>query len=281
MQTIEVGPADDTISDGFSFPEGLRWRDGTLWFSDMHTGDVYSLNPDTGELDKRLVVDDQPSGMGWLPDGSMLLSLMLSRRVLRVFPDGSTAVHADLSALTDHPVNELVVDEAGHGYLGTFGYDIYAGDPLVQASVYRVDPDGSVTLAADAFDFPNGSVILPGTNTLVIAHSFRPELTGFEIEPDGTLVGRREWARLPEGTTADGLAVDSRGRVWVSSILTHEFLRVSEGGEVTARVNTPDRLAVDCVVDGRDDDVLYVSTSNSIQPAETTVRLGAIQRVRL
>ena len=281
MLSIDIGSHEDVIQAGFSFPEGLRWRGSLMWFSDMHTGDVYSLDPDSGSLEKRLVVEDQPSGMGWLPDGSMLLSLMLRRHVLRVFPDGSTAVHADLSALTEHPINELVVDASGHGYLGTFGYNIYAGDPLVQASVYRIDIDGSVTLAADAFDFPNGSVILPGTNTLVIAHSFRPELTGFEIEPDGTLANRRVWALLPEGTTADGLAVDSLGRVWVSSILTHEFLRVSAGGEISARVHTPGRLAVDCVVDGRSDDVLYISTSNSIQPAETAVRLGSIQRVAL
>jgi sugar lactone lactonase YvrE len=281
VRTIEVPSERDVVGSSFSFPEGLRWRDGHLWFSDMHTGDVYRLEPDAGELVKQLVVEDQPSGMGWLPDGSMLLSLMLSRRILRIWPDGSTSIHADLSALTEYPVNELVVDELGRGYLGTFGYDIYAGDPLQQASVYRVDPDGSVTEAADAFDFPNGSVILPGTNTLVIAHSFRPELTGFEIAADGTLVNRRVWAVLPEGTTADGLAVDSQGRIWVSSILTHEFLQVQEGGNVLTRVTTPGRLAVDCVVDGRSDEVLYISTSTSIQPAETKGRLGTIQRVRL
>ena len=144
-----------------------------------------------------------------------------------------------------------------------------------------MDADGSVTEAADAFDFPNGSVILPGTSTLVIAHSFRPELTAFDIAADGALENRRVWAILPDGTTADGLAVDSKGRIWVSSILTHEFLQVEEGGQVLTRVATPGRLAVDCVVDGRSDDVLFISTSNSIQPAETKGRLGTIQRVQL
>jgi len=281
MRSVVIAPDSDQVGSGFSFPEGLRWRNGSMWFSDMHTGDVYSLDPDRGELIKQLVVEDQPSGMGWLPDGSMLLSLMLSRRILRVWPDGSTSIHADLSAVTDHPVNELVVDELGRGFLGTFGYDIYAGEPLRQASVFRVDPDGSFTEAANAFDFPNGSVILPGTTTLVIAHSFRPELTAFDIAPDGALENRRVWAVLPEGTTADGLAVDSQRRIWVSSILTHEFLQVEEGGAVLTRVTTPGRLAVDCVVDGRSDEVLYISTSNSIQPAETKGRLGTIQRVRL
>ena len=270
----------DLVGSGFSFPEGLRWRDDHLWFSDMHTGDVYSLQPDSGELVKRLVVEDQPSGMGWLPDGSILLSLMLSRRILRIWPDGSTSIHADLSSLTDHPVNELVVDELGRGYLGTFGYDIYAGEPLQQASVYRVDPDGSVTEAADAFDFPNGSVILPGTSTLVIAHSFRPELTAFDIAADGALENRRVWAncrghdRRRTGSGHEG--------THLGVIDSHPRIPPGRGrGTGAHRVATPGRLAVDCVVDGRSDDVLYISTSNSIQPAETKGRLGTIQRVRL
>lgn len=278
-QVIEAG--SKALKAGFSFPEGLRWHEGALWFSDMHTGDVFTLNPDSAELQKLFVIDDQPSGMGWLPDGSLLLSQMLSRTVLRRFPDGSSKVHADLSDLSAYPINELVVDEFGNSFIGTFGYDIYAGAPRLPGSVYLITPNGEISLAADQFDFPNGSVILPGTNTLVIAHSFSPELTGFEINSDGTLTNRRSWAALPEGTTADGLAVDSQGRVWVSSILTSEFLRVGFGGDITYRIETPGRLAVDCVVDGRNDDVLYLSTSNSIQPAETKVRSGAIECVAL
>ena len=272
---------DSLVKGGFSFPEGMRWHEGRVWFSDMHTGDVFSLDPDDGDVEKKLVVDDQPSGLGWLPYGSLLVSLMLSRRVLRVHPDGTTSIHADLSSLEEYPTNELVVDETGQAFLGTFGYDIYAGAPLKQGVVYRIDPEGLVSLAAGGFDFPNGCVILPGTRTLVIAHSFRPELTAFEIESDGTLAQRRPWALLPDQTTADGLAVDSAGRVWVSSLLTSEFLRVSEGGGIDYHLTTPGRLAVDCVVDARDEDVLYLSTSNSIQPAETTVKVGAVERVHL
>jgi sugar lactone lactonase YvrE len=281
MISRTVDRSEALLSGGFSFPEGLRFHAGRIWFSDMHTGDIHSVDPDDGSARLEHTIDDRPSGLGWLSDGSMLVSAMLRRQVLRIHPDGRQTVHADLSDLEKHPTNELLVDEDGGAYLGSFGYDIYADAPLVPAVVYRIDPDGTVALAADGFDFPNGTVILPGTRTLVVAHSFRPELTAFDIEPDGTLTRRRVWASLPEGTTTDGTAVDSQGRIWVSALQTSEFLRVSEGGEITYRLAVPDRLAVDVVVDDRDDDVVYLATSNHIQPAETTVKLGAIERVRL
>jgi sugar lactone lactonase YvrE len=281
MISRTVDRSEALLSDGFSFPEGLRFHEGRIWFSDMHTGDIFSMDPDDGSSRLEHTIDDRPSGLGWLSDGSLLVSSMLRRQVLRFHPDGKQTVHADLSHLEKHPTNELLVDTNGQAFLGSFGYDIYADEPLVPAAVYRIAPDGTVTLAADGFDFPNGTVILPGTRTLVIAHSFRPELTAFDIEPDGTLANRRVWATLPEGTTTDGTAVDSQGRVWVSALQTSEYLRVSEGGEISCRLSVPDRLAVDVVVDARDDETVFLATSNHIQPAETKVKLGAIERVQL
>lgn len=281
VEARTIDRREHLVKDGFAFPEGLRFHEGRLWFSDMHTGDVFSMDPDSGAAQLELKVDDQPSGMGWLADGSLLLSLMKNRQVLRVHPDGRQEIHADLSQLEEYPTNELLVDSTGRAYLGSFGYDIYAGAERVPASVYLIDVDGTPSVAASGFDFPNGTVLIPGTRTLVIAHSFRPELTAFEIRDDGTLDNRRVWARLPERATADGLAVGSDGQIWVSSILTSEFLRVAEGGEITYLLEVPDRLAVDCVLDERDEHVLYLSTSNSIQPSETTVRAGAIERVEL
>ena len=281
MISRTIDRSEALLSGGFSFPEGLRFHAGRIWFSDMHTGDIHSVDPDDGSARREHTIEDRPSGLGWLSDGSLLVSAMLTRQVIRIHPDGKQTVHADLSRLEEHPTNELLVDEDGQAFLGSFGYDIYADDPLIPAAVYRIAPDGSVSLAADGFDFPNGTVILPGTRTLVIAHSFRPELTAFEIQPDGTLTDRRVWAVLPEGTTTDGTAVDSQGRIWVSALQTSEYLRVSEGGEISCRLSVPDRLAVDVVVDARDDDLVYLATSNHIQPAETTVKLGAIERVQV
>lgn len=281
MFKLNLDEVGSVISSGFAFPEGLRFHEGRLWFSDMHVGDVYSMDPDTGATTFELTVNDQTSGMGWLPNGDMLLSLMFSRKIMRVSGDGKRTVHADLSRIEATPTNEMLVDSNGHAYLGSFGYDIYAGEAMTPAPVYHINAEGEVLDTADAFDFPNGTVMIPGTRTLVIAHSFRPELTAFDLDESGAFTNRRTWALLPEGTTADGLGVDSQGGIWVSSLLTSEFLRVVQGGEVTHCIETPGRLAVDAVVDDRDDTVVYFSTSNSREPHETKGRSGAIERVTL
>lgn len=269
------------IFSDLRFPEGARWHDGQLWFSDMHTGQVFRADPAARTLEEVVVVDDQPSGLGWLPDGSMLISCMLDRVVRRLHPDGTLDDFADLSGLTAAPINDLVTDSAGRTFVGGFGYDLYADAPMRPGPVVRLDPDGRATVVEDDMVFPNGSVILPGTSTLVVAETWAARLTAFEIDADGSLSDKRVWAELPEGSTPDGLCVDAERGVWVSSIVTSTFMRVEEGGRVTRTVDVGTRCATDCVLGGPDGRTLYLLTANSWQPGETTGREGRIESVRV
>lgn len=269
------------IFSDLRFPEGARWREGRLWFSDMHTGQVFKANPAARTLEEVAVVDDQPSGLGWLPDGSLLVSCMLQRQVRRVASDGGVSLFADLSALTDAPVNDLVVDDRGRTFLGGFGYDLYADAPPRPGPVFRIDPDGTTSAVADDLVFPNGSVILPGTSTLVVAETWAARLSAFEIDGRGALVDRRVWAELPPGSTPDGLCVDAAGGVWVSSITTSQFLRVEAGGRVTQSIEVPDRCATDCVLGGAGGTTLFLLTANSWQPTDTHVREGRVEAVEV
>ncbi|HEY1118316.1 MAG TPA: SMP-30/gluconolactonase/LRE family protein [Acidimicrobiales bacterium] len=267
------------IFSDLRFPEGARWHGGQLWFSDMHTGQVFRSDPAARTLEEVTVVDDQPSGLGWLPDGSLLISCMLDRVVRRLGPDGRLSVFADLSDLTDSPVNDLVVAADGRSYLGGFGYDLYADAPQAPGPIFRIDPDGTPTVADDAMVFPNGSVILPGTSTLVVAETWAARLTAFDIDESGDLVDKRVWAELPAGSTPDGICADAAGGVWVSSITTSQFLRVEAGGLLTRVIEVDGRCATDCVLGGKDGRTLYLLTSNSWQPSETTAREGRIHAV--
>lgn len=271
----------EVVLSGLRFPEGARWRDGLLWFSDMHTGQVLRTDPRTYELTEVTTVPDQPSGLGWLPDGSMLISCMLDRKVVRLWPDGSRSTHADLSALTDSPVNDLVVDGRGRTFLGGFGYDLYGDAPQRPGPIFRIDADGTVACVEDDMVFPNGSVILPGTNTLVVAETWAARLTAFDVTDAGDLVDKRTWAELPEGSTPDGICADASGGVWASSIATAQFIRVEAGGRVTDVIELDDgRCATDCVTDDTGT-TLYLLTSNSWQPSDTEVRQGRIETARL
>jgi sugar lactone lactonase YvrE len=269
------------IFSDLRFPEGARWHDGQLWFADMHSGQVFRSDPASRALTEVAVVDDQPSGLGWLPDGSLLISCMLERKVRRLGPDGEMSDFADVSALTDAPINDLVTDEAGQTFLGGFGYDLYADAPQKPGPIFRIDREGTPTTVEQDMVFPNGSIILPGTSTLVVAETWAARLTAFDIDEMGGLGNKRVWAELPEGSTPDGVCVDAAGGVWVSSIVTSQFLRVEAGGRVTRVIEVPERCATDCVLGGPDGKTLFLLTSNSWQPTETSARQGRIEAVEV
>lgn len=271
-----------TLYDGLRFPEGARWHDGLLWFSDMHTGEVFRADPDSGGAPEVVArIDDQPSGLAWLPDGSLLISSMLRRVVVRDDLHGHQSVYADLSALTDAPINDLVMDTTGTLYIGGFGYDLYADAPMTPGPVFAVAGPGEAMVVESDMTFPNGCVILPGTRTLVIAETWAARLTAFGLAADGSLSGKRVWAALPDGSTPDGLAVDAEGGVWVSCITNERYLRVVAGGEVTDVVDVAGRCPADCVLGGADGRNLYLVSANSWLPAETEVRQGRVDVVRV
>ena len=281
--TLDSTTATDVVT-GIRFPEGNRWHDGRLWYSDMHTGEVFSLDP-AGDDGPRLetTVDGQSSGLGWLQDGRLIVSAMEARTLVAVEPDGSQSVFADLAPIESSLINDLVVDAAtGRTYVGAFGYDLYGGEELRPGPLYVVEPDGSARLAADGLVFPNSASVLPGTRTLVVSETWGGRLTAFDIEADGSLTGRREWAALPQGITPDGSTVDAEGAIWVCSVDTGEFLRVVEGGEVTDRIDAPGRCAIDCALGGPDGRTLYLATADSYDPATTAqTREGRISAVRV
>lgn len=281
--TLDPTTSTDVVT-GIRFPEGNRWHRGRLWYSDMHTGEVFSTDPGSDAAPRlEATVDGQSSGLGWLRDGRLVVSAMESGTVVAVDADGGTSVFADLSGIEPSLLNDLVVDaETGRTYIGAFGYDLYGGEALRPGPLYVIEPDGAVRRAADGLVFPNSANVLPGTRTLVVSETWGHLLTAFDIGPDGSLTGRREWAALPEGVTPDGSTVDRDGAIWVCSVDTGEFLRVLEGGEVTDRIEAPGRCAVDCALGGDDGRTLYLATADSYDPAVTArTRAGRISAVRV
>jgi len=254
-----------TVAEGYRFLEAPRWRDGRLWFSDFYSHVVVSMRADGSDRRVEATVPEQPAGLGWLPDGRLLVVSMRDRRVLRREPDGTLAVHADLSKHATGHTNDMVVDAAGRAYVGNFGFDLMNFADPAGTSLVRVDPDGSVHVEAGDLWFPNGTVI--DGDTLIVAETFAGRLTGFTIAADGTLTDRRVWGQiaptvepgtveemLPHlGFAPDGCTLDAAGHIWAADGLGGPTCRIAPGGEIVEQIELPEGLGVfACMLGGED-----------------------------
>ena len=276
------------LVDGLHFGEGPRWHAGRLWFSDFYDHAVKSVDP-SGQVRTELEIDDQPSGLGWLPDGRLLVVAMHRRKLLRVDPDG-VRVHAEISGVAEHHTNDMVVDASGRAYVGNFGFDldrelkargvegVLASHP--KAKLARVDPDGRVTVAAEDLHFPNGCIITPDGRTLIVAETLAMRLTAFDIAPDGSLSNRRVWASL--GMRApDGICLDANGHVWIANAIAPECVLFAPGGEIVETVQTTQPCFA-CMLGGEDRRTLYAMTAPSSLPdIVSTSRRGQVETSRV
>jgi sugar lactone lactonase YvrE len=243
------------LADGFCFGEGPRWFEGLLWFSDMLGEAVHTVNLQ-GAMTTLHLADHAPSGLGFRPDGSLLIASTEHRQVLRYDGETVTTV-ADLSGFVPANLGDMVVDERGRGYVGSQAFE---GGVIV-----RVDPDGTVTVVAEELDFPNGMVITPDRTTLIVAESMGRRLTSFTIGTDGSLSDRRTFADGLDGPP-DGIALDAEGGVWTSMTLANRFERIVEGGTVTDRIDIGDRTAIACTLGGPERRTLFLLSSTDAYP---------------
>lgn len=255
----------EQLIGGVDFGEGPRWHDGALWYSDFHQRAVYTVTPDGTRTAVHAGLDDQPSGLGWLPDGRLLVVSMRDRKVLRE-EDGALVVHADLSEVATGHANDMVVDDDGNAYVGNFGFDYDTGGRFHTADLALVRPDGTVEVAATGLRFPNGSVITPDGATLIVGESFGGTYQAFAIHDDATLGHARLWAQV-EGSAPDGCTLDAEGAIWFSDARTPQVVRVLEGGEVTHRIPTP-MPTYACALGGDDGRTLFVLCAPSTRPAD-------------
>jgi sugar lactone lactonase YvrE len=252
---------------GLQFPEGPRWRDGALWFSDMRERTVNVFTPGAGRQ-VLLTLDDTPSGLGFMPDGSVLIVSMMKRRLMRL-RDGKLDLHADLADFPGDFLNDMVVDDVGRAYVGSRSRQlspaIHYSAPGGPDCVIAVEPDGRASIAADGLCAPNGTVISPDGRTLVIGETYARRVSVFERDAAGRLSARRDFARF-DRTLPDGICLDAAGAVWVASPYSDACVRVLDGGEVTHRLAIPGAVA--CMLGGEGRRTLFVlAVDTRLRPA--------------
>ena len=258
-----------TVVENLHFSECPRWHDDRLFFSDFYLQQVLSVAYDGSDLRVEAEVPGQPSGLGWLPDGRMLVVSQSDSRLLRREPDGTLVTHANLAAHVTGDPNDMVVDTQGRAWLGNFGFDLMSGADLTTATLTRVDPDGTATTVAEDLWFPNGSVIVD--DTLIVDETFGNRTTAFDIAADGSLTNRRVWAEFGPVPTAndiggaidqldvapDGCCLDAEGLMWIADANNERAVRVREGGEIVDQIDTGSGTYA-CMLGGPDGRTLFL-----------------------
>jgi sugar lactone lactonase YvrE len=265
-QLSQLGPSGH-------FFKGLRWHNDAWWVSDVYDHAVHTINED-GRSRKVVEVAAQPSGLGWLPDGRLLVVAMRDRQVL-VWDGTELAVQADLAALCPGFANDMLVLGNGTAYVGNFGFDL--DDPAAATTstgLVLITTDGSARVVAEGLHFPNACVITPDARTLIVNETLASRHTAFGINPDGTLTGRYTWAQVASpppdlGAALTGLdyapeggCVDAEGCLWVADAASGRAIRLRAGGEILREIRLPDDLkAFGCCLGGPDGKTLLIAAA--------------------
>ena len=273
------------LVDTLRFPECPRWHEGALWCSDFFARRVIQVDLH-GQVQTVAQLQDMPGGLGWTPEGRLLVVAAFARRLLRLEDDGLVEV-ADLSSLVSAPTNDLVDAGQGRAYLGNMGYVFDRGTPQ-PGPILLITAEGKARVVAEELAFPNGMVITPDGQTLIVAESHAARLTAFHIEPDGSLSHRRAWAQFedfgnygatPGQITPDGICLDAEGAVWIASPNTREVLRVKEGAQITDRLPLS-TIPVACMLGGEGRRTLFIATTESQDPTDQQAR-GCIETIQV
>ncbi|TMB92101.1 MAG: SMP-30/gluconolactonase/LRE family protein [Chloroflexi bacterium] len=271
-----------TLTDGIALGESPRWHDDRLWFADWGALEIIAVSLD-GNREVMAQVPSMPICFDWLPDKRMLIVSGREGKLLHRDADGSLATHADLAAMSSHPWNDIAVDRRGHTYVNSIGFD-FPGGEFAPGIVALVDASGSVEQVADGLAFPNGMVVTPDDETLIVAESYAARLTAFDIGPDGMLSNRRVWAELGDAAP-DGICIDADNAVWYADVPHRRCARVAEGGSVLQTIDL-DRGGFACALGGRDGMTLFIvaaqwpsPTGADGQPVRTGKLLATIVEV--
>jgi sugar lactone lactonase YvrE len=269
-----------TLVDGLSFAECPRWRDSRLYLTDRYTRRVLAISTD-GTVETYARTTDLPAGLGFLPDGRLLIATMRDRKVLRREHDGSIVEHADLTALAPGQLNDMLVDHEGRAWVGNFGFDLFGGTPACPTVLVSVAPDGIPSVASDGLHFPNGTVLTPDGRTLIIAETLANRLSAFTVS-EGLLIERRTWAAFGDAPAStdvseiikeanvvpDGICLDADGAVWVADVIKQRLIRVAQGGVILDELHTNGLCAFACMLGGDDGRTLFACAAPTFDEAE-------------
>ena len=266
------------LLDGGRYFEGPRWHSERLWFVDCMNRTLLSLGP-SGESEQHAKFeDDIPCGLGFLPDGRLVVLTMFRKRLM-AYADGQLSLYADLSGIATGTIDDMIVDGLGRAYVGDLGFDL--PPPADRGPVGRiilVTPDGATRVVADGLRFPNGIAVSADNGRLVVAEMDGECLAEFDIAPDGGLNFRRRFGNMK---SPDGICLDHSEAVWVAAFDEDAFIRLNRDGRELQRIELPGRRAIACVLGGAERRTLFclsaTTSHQELRQGKSSARIDAVE----
>ena len=212
-------PAAERLATGFVFTEGPLWHpDGYFYFVDVRASKLYRVTPGHAP---EVLREQTGGGNGTTFDlqGRLVLCEGDNRRVTRTGADGSIEILADrFEGKRLNRPNDVVCRSDGSIYFTDPGLRVpLAERELTQAGVYRIAPDGRITLIADC-EYPNGLAFSRDERVLYVANTrWTAYILAVELDAGGLPIRRRIFADMSSDETdgvPDGMKVDVEGRVF-------------------------------------------------------------------
>ncbi len=270
--------------DGFQFAEGIRWHKNNLWFCDVWDQKVHCFNLN-GFPVKEIVIDDRPIGLGWLSDGTLLITSLMKRELLQ-YSDNQLSIFKTLEIAAPGYCHDFTVSHNDVIYLSASGfYPSYNVKP-VKSNILMITSNKDIKAAATNIGYPNGIVITPDDKNLIVAETFSASISIFEIAEDGTLVNQKLWAKLDnlgfqvtfdkQGIPTnknrhypDGICYDSKlNAVWMASPGRKEVLCVGQDSKILRTIYTRS-LPFDCILGGKNNRTLFIASSDVVKDKRT------------
>jgi gluconolactonase len=256
-----------------SFTEGPAYGpDRCVYFSDIGNR-IMKYDPATGKTTVYREPSGRANGLDFDAQGRLVAcegaNTGGNRRVSITDKDGKVRTLADRwQGKRFNSPNDLTIDTKGRVY---FTDPRYVGDEpreIPTESVYRIDPDGTVTQIITDVQKPNGIILAPDMKTLYLADNNptgNRHLLAFALKPDGTVGPKRVLHDFGKGRGIDGMCVDVKGNIYATAG-TGKAAGVyvfSPEGKQLAFIPTPED-PTNCVFGGKDRKTLYITAGKSL-----------------
>lgn len=256
--TLDTGSPELLVDHPSETGEGPLWHEesGTLLWVDIPTGTLFRYDPESRENTTVYQHDGMLGGYTIQADGSLVL-FCDKGRILRLIGDDAEIIVPGIDALRDSRFNDVIADPEGRIFAGTMA----RGDQPAQ--LYRLDPDGSLSLVIDDLTLANGMGFSPDLATFYLTDSDSRRIFRMPYDRDTGELGAKEvLVTVPEeGTVPDGMTVDTDGNIWSARWDGSGIYKYTANGDLLGKIRFPVRKVSSVTFGGPGYDIAYVTTA--------------------